>query len=1127
MTPRFSITLRLSFLLSLLLLLFLSHPILAQTSPPASREALTEQIKTYAARHAKTGTAMQTQLVVSLFSNNVQGLTQQDIALIYEEEYTKIKDASKPSPWAVFSPNTGWPVAGIFMLLLIFRDIIKDWLTRQIKAINDKIFRRFAGKPFFWNSALKRYQKALLGKHAQLHIPFRPNRPLGMRETYVPLKASGSTDAAPTEALRALRQHRRLAIKGPPGSGKSMLLKRIALSYAEGRLENLPGKPIPILLELHRFNDPKSTFEDLLVSELARNDFPNAANFISNALNQGSILVLLDGLDEVSSSERKRVVQQIKDSLHKYNNCRAVITCRSIVYRNEFEECVTQTLELIEFDDQQIRLFLSSWSPEMTRRERSIEHLMHTLHSRPRIMALARNPLLLTIIAYLYTDTEFALPHSRAEFYRKSTDILLDLWHQEHNRFKASDKRLILQHLALFNQDAAATQGQDRLTMRRPAVLEQVRKILPELNLKPESADTVLDEIVERSGLLLVVDGGEGYQFAHLTLQEYFAATKLTNDAKGLQERFKADHDAWRETVKLWCGLDHDSTGTIRAIHAEESVTAFESLADAQQVHPDLATEILDEFRVRLGLTTTDDAIIRAFGTVASDMRPRGEAVLNSLRETLATAETPMRRIAAANAISQTNLPNAAQMLAEHYSEPKIRAALVKMGDLAVPSLVQLVTSPPSAIPGTSKAILSRKGKKAAQRNRLVAKPQDVMDDLLRIGTPLAAAALVPWLWHESKDIATIAAWRLAALLHKPGVEDVLRIYSLDPSHRGTDFLDWVWKPFEDQEDSPLTVIAGRVALLLGQASAEFAPAWPQTYDPRLAIPLCVIQKFSESGMPPNKPSVLLKHADKVKSILEVIEKKGMQEWIAAKRNPNAPKTEDMADDVNEVISILNPSAVWRLLFRGLPLGIQAFLIGRLIIGMLFDRIELSFAPTKTDWINIFRPAKFNKDWNYRIAIAIPLALSGFAILSAFMLIGDSPEPVSWSNALLFAAAIAIALSIGTALRRLKTFNDAEMLLLSAFFGPFVAFFGATAEFRRKALSLKGITIIVILFAWLPSIVYPATIVALKYFSWRRVVVIWVLLLVGTLTLWFISRRRDRNARNPLQGIIQRLPSRV
>ena len=37
---------------------------------------------------------------------------------------------------------------------------------------------------------------------------------------------------------------------------------------------------------------------------------------------------------------------------------------------------------------------------------------------------------------------------------------------------------------------------------------------------------------MERSGLFLKIDGGDRYQFPHLTLQEYFAAVALTDNPR-------------------------------------------------------------------------------------------------------------------------------------------------------------------------------------------------------------------------------------------------------------------------------------------------------------------------------------------------------------------------------------------------------------------------------------------------------------------------------------------------------------------------------------------------------------------------------------------------------------------
>ena len=59
------------------------------------------------------------------------------------------------------------------------------------------------------------------------------------------------------------------------------------------------------------------------------------------------------------------------------------------------------------------------------------ERLLRILTDCPQLRVLARNPLLLTIIAFLHIDKELSLPHSRAEFYRQATVELLRGWKQE------------------------------------------------------------------------------------------------------------------------------------------------------------------------------------------------------------------------------------------------------------------------------------------------------------------------------------------------------------------------------------------------------------------------------------------------------------------------------------------------------------------------------------------------------------------------------------------------------------------------------------------------------------------------------------------------------------------------
>ncbi|WOB67263.1 NACHT domain-containing protein [Microcystis aeruginosa] len=652
---------------------------------------------------------------------------------IYEQQY----DINKYPAWI--------PVIVILVLGGILGNVISDtlkkWLNQSLEAISKWIYKTFAGTPLFENIALKKYRQALIDKYQKLNIPFRPHRPLKMREIYVSLKAFKASDRSLIEAENAVQKYRRLVVKGAPGSGKSMLLKYLALSYSEGRFKNLSDRPVPIVLELNRLNEANLTVEKLeqhLVEACDHHNFPKANRFISQGLKDGRLLLLLDGLDEVSSSVRSSVVRCLKDflELENYKKCRVIITCRTAVYHNEFVDNTEETLEIDEFSDQQMRRFLQAWKSEMPP-EKSVEQLIQNLRAKPKIMALARNPLLLTIIAYLYTDTPFVLPHSRAEFYTKATDVLLELRDQQRNipnQYSGVNKRRVLQHLALYAQNSTNRQQQDRRSLLDSEVWEQVKQVLPSLNLEPKEANSIVDEIVKRSGLLLRIDGGQRYYFPHLTLQEYFVAAALTDKQDELIQKWQNAPSDWLEIVKLWCGLANNSTDLITAVYQQDALTAFECLADAQEVKPEVAQEIIDYFKTQL---RTDESICSAFGSVAADFRPRGKELFDFL---VASLDNSASQKAAAQALSATNLPQAVEKLVIYYdpNQPhfiEVREALIRMGGLAVNQLESL----------------ARKGSIEA------------MDDLVKIAIPEAAEALERL--QEDPNLSGKVSFRLAALL--------------------------------------------------------------------------------------------------------------------------------------------------------------------------------------------------------------------------------------------------------------------------------------------------------------------------------------------------------------------------
>ncbi len=1045
---------------------------------------------------------MKIESVVELYRDNDVGLSSEQITYIYENAYTYFKKRQQSALWEQFRPQMGWFVAIILFVLLVLRDVIKKWLSSFFEMIGNWFYNRLAGSRLLRGIALRRYRKALMDKYEKLRIPFRPqDSPLMMHDVYIPLRVSGLSALEQIEAYKAISEYQKFMVVGAPGSGKSMFCKNIAFAYSEGRL-NLPNYSIPVLLELHRLNNSQLSIEQHLVAGFARNNFPHAEQFVARSLKQGILMLVLDGLDEVSSSERRQVVQAIKDLLDEYRKCRVLITCRTAVYRKEFSDIVDQTLEIVEFSDQQIRRFLHSWEPDMPE-DKSIKQLMRTLRDRPRIMSLARNPLLLTIIAYLYTDTPIVLPHSRSGFYEESIDVLLRHWHSERNRFETRDKRAILQHLALFNQDVAIQRQGDRRSIEYETTVEQVRTVLPRINLRNEQVDDVLEEIVERSGLMLSIDGGERYQFVHLTLQEFLAAEELRDDAEGLLERFLNDPDTWRETVKLWCGLASDSTILVQKIYKTDPITAFECLADAKKIEPRVADRILNNFKTRLDANDDEiDIIVKAFGVVASDLRPRGQAVFEFLEHTLQNSKRQEQFLAAAIALSYTNLPQAANILIKYYtSQPEIREALLRMGDIAVTELL----------------FLAKKGFIEA------------IDGLFVIGTPEAAEALVPLLWDETR-ISCYAAWRLAALLPQSQIESVLRNYSLTVEYQKSDWIKWIWRPFSEPENSALPIIAGRIAYLIEHAHIENAPKEKQHIDPRLSIPLYsvgvkgnMLKKYLLETMPSQQKTTLLQRLSGIRRAISP------NDWFNISR-PAKHRSSTSFYNITVLIlamlisvlaisqmgsSFLNPKVLSNPMKVSVSISVFLVLWGWIVLWRKFHWEFDTFTLFVIKWpvilvITLFIaiPVIITKSFLAFLLLTLPLILILLFIIGVIYFISDIVVKIGLISLSIYFGAILMMPYY------LRLFEEDKI----DFNMPFDLDNVPNEEFKKEKF---GKSVYILSIGSFSSVGYFATSALLTQFSGLQITLGWICLIGICAILLWLGRRRYNAAQSPLRGLVE------
>ncbi len=377
---------------------------------------------------------------------------------------------------------------------------------------------------------------------------------------------------------------KKFVLLGAPGSGKTTLLSYFAVMLAQNQVEKLGLNPdvdyLPILIRMRDL----SRLGEISILDYAKQFAENSMSvkslpegFFEYWLEDGRALILLDGLDEVAEeSKRYKVVQRIENFLGQFQRNIAIITSRPAGYKRDFfrtEEF--PHYELLAFDDDKVEEFVNRWydsrfqdKAEAGRRK---ESLRKALNNNERIKLLARNPLLLTIIALIHRY-QAVLPKERHKLYNKAVETLITSWdankelsnHENLQYLELDDLRRLMEILAYWIHTQGNTGDNeggtlidcDELLEKLKREIKTLKRI--ELYKAEEEAKRFIDLIKERTGLLNE-QGHNCYAFVHKTFQEYLCAEEINyqaddeDDFEIILDRIRDHiHDQhWREVLLL------------------------------------------------------------------------------------------------------------------------------------------------------------------------------------------------------------------------------------------------------------------------------------------------------------------------------------------------------------------------------------------------------------------------------------------------------------------------------------------------------------------------------------------------------------------------------------------------
>ena len=760
------------------------------------------------------------------------------VGLTIDKAYTEYSQQYEKSlSWKLFwSSRFPWITTLGLIIFVAFQKFLQEKFTQLLKFM-EKVLTKYFSHLFFRIVYLKNYRKNLYEKIKSVKNVFDPENQISLTKYYVNTSLI-SRNRDRVDGLKAVKENQKLMLHGAPGAGKSIFLKNLALYYLED------DRCIPILIELRKYNNFQGGLDKLMLAVIEENTNKpvSSKTFIDNYLKIGNAIILLDGLDEISSDLRASAINEVKILLDKYKKCKVVITCRTAIYKEEFFDVVDKTYQVAEFNDSQIQSFLNNFTGDIPK-GKSIPQLIESLQDRPRILSIARSPLLLSIIVLLYKTPGFILPHSRTEFYEYAVNIILIYWNRSNNEFDPNRKRIILEKLALFNQKKNRPQfdNNDFKSIKYEVVIQETADYLKDLNFSSQNAEAIIREIIDRSGLLIEIDNGKQIQFAHLTLQEYFAATALKNSSERLLEEYNSNPTAWRESIKLWCGLDVDSTQIVSKIFQDDKEMALELVVDAKNLDSEIALKIISEAISNIGKSNEMDL---SFSMLISDQdNDRGKFVFEFLKRQLKEDINTERIV---DIFSNSNHPKAANLLARNYDNELYREALLNMGNVAIAELLSITSTE---------------------------NIEKIVDDLYKINTPLSAIALVMFLNGEDNHTSTVkSAYYLSEFLIKNEVEELLsKMDAENGIGKERMGIDWLWAPFFNEkknEKNQIKRIVGRMSYIIANS---VPPAMTiKRIDPRIAVPLLLVQS-NNSGLKVSNKRELRSEAKKSAFMEDVI----------------------------------------------------------------------------------------------------------------------------------------------------------------------------------------------------------------------------------------------------------------
>ncbi|WGE48439.1 NACHT domain-containing protein [Actinobacillus equuli] len=320
--------------------------------------------------------------------------------------------------------------------------------------------------------------------------------------------------------LEFILNRKKVILSGIAGGGKSVLCKSIFLEMV-----NKANGVYPIFIELRELKHySQFSLLEYICSEISSLECKVNVQNLEQLIIKGSILLILDGFDELDFDIRDNYAAQIIELSKKYNNLNMLLSSRpdeSLSSWGQFCE-----VNINSFDKSKAIELISKLRYDEKIKIQFIRKIEDELYDSHK--SFVGNPLLLTMM--LMTFQEFAeIPQKIYLFYEQAFqtlflkhDSLKDLYtRKSHSGMDIHDFKKIFSYFCIH------THIMNKISLSEEEANDILKKGLKKIGKDDVKSSNILIDLMRN--LCLLNRDGLNVTFSHRSFQEYFSALYIAN----------------------------------------------------------------------------------------------------------------------------------------------------------------------------------------------------------------------------------------------------------------------------------------------------------------------------------------------------------------------------------------------------------------------------------------------------------------------------------------------------------------------------------------------------------------------------------------------------------------------